>query len=41
MTFGDSKNDLPTTSKNPSPRHINNKNYESNKIAKHKKNLQT
>ncbi len=40
-TFGDSKCDLPTTSRNPSLKHINNKNHESNKTTKHKKKLQT
>jgi hypothetical protein len=35
------KYDSPVTSRNPSPKHRNNKNHESNKIKKHKKNLQT
>ncbi len=33
-TFGDSKYDSLATSKNPSPKHKNNKNHESIKITK-------
>jgi hypothetical protein len=40
-TFGDSKYDSLTTSKNPSPKHRNNENHESIKIIKYKKNMQT
>ncbi len=40
-TFDDSKHDPLATSKNPSPKHRNNKNHESIKIAKHKENMQT
>jgi hypothetical protein len=35
--FGDSKYDSLATSKNPSPKHRNNKNHESVKITKYKK----
>jgi hypothetical protein len=39
--FSDSKYDSLATSKNPSPKHRNNKNHELIKTAEHKKNMQT
>jgi hypothetical protein len=38
--IGDSKYDSLATSKNSSPKHRNNKNHESIKTTKHKKNMQ-